>query len=212
VRLEPFVQRGTADPTAGRLIGRGALVGTAGAVGWVALARAAPGWPPAVVGWLGIAVLLTTFHLGLSDVVSGALRQRGYRVARLFRDPLASRSQREFWSSRWNLAFVGMNQVVVLPWLRRRLGRRAYPAAFILSGLLHELSISLPVHRGFGLPTAYCGLHALATGAEGRLRVQRWPAALARLWTWSLLALPLPLLFHRPFRDALVLPLFGGGQ
>jgi alginate O-acetyltransferase complex protein AlgI len=212
VRLEPFLRRRPADPAAGRLITRGALVAAAGALGWLALARTAPHLPGVLVGWLGIAVLLTTFHLGLSDVVSGALRRRGYRVVRLFADPLASRSLREFWSSRWNVAFVEMNQIIFLPALRRVFGRGAYAATFVLSGLLHELAISLPVHSGFGLPTAYFSLHALATGAERRLRVRRWPAPLARVWTWSLLILPLPLLFHRPFRDALVLPLFGGSR
>jgi hypothetical protein len=53
-------------------------------------------------------------------------------------------------------------------------------------------------------------MHAFATTVEGRLRVHRWPAALARLWTWAWLLIPLPLLFTRAFRDALVLPLFGG--
>jgi len=40
--------------------------------------------------------------------------------------------------------------------LARTVGRRrALLAAFGLSGLLHEVAISLPVQAGFGLPTAY---------------------------------------------------------
>jgi alginate O-acetyltransferase complex protein AlgI len=163
-----------------------------------------------VVGWLGIAVILITFHLGLSDVVTGSLRWSGYPVRRLFADPLTSRSLGEFWTTRWNVAFVEMNQVVVVPFLRRFLGRYARAGAFVVSGLLHELAISLPVRAGFGLPTLYFAIHALATGLEPRLRVRRWPSLPARVWTWSLVLAPLPLLFHGPFRDALVLPLFGG--
>jgi alginate O-acetyltransferase complex protein AlgI len=56
----------------------------------------------------------------------------------------------------------------------------------------------------------YFVLHATATGAEGRLRIARWRPWAARLWTWAWLLIPLPLLFHQAFRDALVLPLVGG--
>jgi hypothetical protein len=91
------------------------------------------------------------------------------------------------------------------------LPRPVRPAgAFVVSGLLHELAISLPVRAGFGLPTLYFAIHALATSLEPRLRVRRWPSLPARAWTWLLVLAPLPLLFHRAFRDALVLPLFGG--
>jgi Membrane bound O-acyl transferase family len=210
VRTDPFAARRAADPGAARLIGQGAAVATAGALAWWLLAATGERLPRPLAGWLGVAVLLTTFHCGLSDVVSGGLRRAGYPVRRLFRDPLASRDLREFWSSRWNIAFVEMNQVVFLPWLRRHLGRAAHPAVFVLSGLLHELAISLPVGTGFGLPTAYFTMHAAATHVEQRLGVRRWPGWAARLWTWALIVGPLPLLFHRAFRDTVVLPLFGG--
>ena len=208
VRTDPFATR-RPDPVARRLLEHGALICCSGVGGWLLLEHFADRLSPDLVGWLGIAVVLLTFHFGLSDVVSGGLRLAGYQVRRLFRDPLASRSLREFWSSRWNAAFVEMNQVVFLPLLSRHCGRWANQVAFLLSGLLHELAISLPVWTGFGRPTAYFTLHALAITAEGPLRVRRWPAWLARLWTWSLVLIPLPLLFHRAFRDALVLPLFG---
>ncbi len=55
---------------------------------------------------------------------------------------------------------------------------------------------------------AYFAVHAVLTQAEPRLRVAHWPGPLARLWTWAWLLLPLPLLFHSAFRDALVVPLF----
>jgi Membrane bound O-acyl transferase family len=211
VRTEPFATRRRPDPAAGCLIGQGAAVAALGATAWAGLLTTGQRLPPGLAGWLGVFVILLTFHCGLSDVVSGGLRRAGYPVRRLFCDPLASRSLREFWGSRWNTAFVEMNRVIVLPWLRPRLGRTAYPAAFLLSGLLHELAISLPVRTGFGLPTAYFALHAVATSVEHPLRVARWPRWLARLWTWALVLVPLPLLFHRAFRDALVLPLFNAG-
>lgn len=186
---------------------RGALVMAAGLAAGVLLACAAPRLSRDAVGWLGVAVLLTTVHLGFSDVLSGWLGRR-YPVRRLFADPLASRSLREFWSLRWNTAFVEMNRVVFRPLARRWCGRHANLALFGLSGLLHEAAISLPVLRGFGGPTAYFLLHAAAVRLEPRLRPDRWPRPLDRLWVWGWILVPLPLLFHTPFRDALVVPLF----
>jgi alginate O-acetyltransferase complex protein AlgI len=210
VRTEPFARRVAADPTAHRLVLRGAVVAAAGVIGCVLVSMVAHRLPASVAGWMGIGALLLTFHFGLSDVVSGGLRSAGYRVRRLFHDPLLSRSLREFWSLRWNTAFVEMNQVVFVPWLRRRFGTASHPAAFLLSGLLHELAISLPVNSGYGKPTTYFSMHALATWMERPLRVRHWPGLLARLWTWAWVLVPLPLLFHTAFRTELVLPLFGG--
>lgn len=186
---------------------RGALVMAAGFAAGVALAAIAPRLSRDAVGWLGIAVLLTTVHLGLSDVLSGWFGRR-YPVRRLFADPLASRSLREFWSLRWNTAYVEMNRFVFAPFARRWCGRHANTALFVLSGLLHEAAISLPVLRGFGGPTAYFLLHAAAVHLEPWIGLARRPRPVARLWTWCLVLAPLPLLFHAPFRDALVVPLF----
>lgn len=192
-------------------VARGALVMAAGLAAGVLLTLAAPHLSRDAVGWLGIAVLLTTVHLGFSDVLGGWLGRR-YPVRRLFADPLASRSLREFWSLRWNTAYVEMNRVVFGPLARRWCGRHANQALFALSGLLHEAAISLPVLGGFGGPTAYFLLHAAAVRLEPRIGLARWPRPLARLWTWCWILLPLPLLFHAPFREALVVPLFTAGS
>lgn len=203
----PFRSRVTTDRP-WPWVRQGLAVMALGLAGWAALAWFAPQLGGTATGWLGVAVLLTTVHLGFSDVLTGAFRQAGFGVRRLFRDPLLSRSLSDFWSRRWNLAYVELNVVWLLPMLRARLGRWATPAAFGFSGLFHELAISVPVGRGFGGPMAYFTLHAVLIRLEPRLAVARWPAALARLWTWTWLLLPLPLLFHSAFRDALVVPLF----
>jgi hypothetical protein len=185
------------------------LIGlTAGILGGLLLRWAAPGMQQCAVGWLGVAVILAAVHLGFADIASSALHRAGYPVRRLFRDPLLSRSLAEFWSRRWNLAYVELNKMLFLPLLRRQFGRGAVPAAFVLSGVFHELAISVPVNAGYGGPLAYFTLHALLTGAEPRLRIALWPAVAARLWTWVWVVAPLPLLFHTPFRNALVTPLF----
>jgi hypothetical protein len=208
VNPAPFTRpRPPAAPGAATRIMRGAFVMAAGLAGGAALARAAPHLGREAVGWLGVAAILTTVHLGFSDVLSGWLGRR-YPVPRLFADPLASRSLREFWSRRWNTAYVEMNRVVFAPLARRWFGRHANTALFAISGLLHEAAISVPVMGGFGGPTAYFLLHAAAVHLEPRIGLARWPRPLARLWTWCWVLAPLPLLFHGPFRNALVVPLF----
>jgi alginate O-acetyltransferase complex protein AlgI len=101
-----------------------------------------------------------------------------------------------------------MNRIVFAPLARRWFGGYSNAALFAISGLLHETAISAPVLAGFGGPTAYFLLHAAAVHAELRLRLALWPRPLARLWTWCWVLVPLPLLFHAAFRDALVAPLF----
>ncbi|HEV3120775.1 MAG TPA: membrane bound O-acyl transferase family-domain-containing protein, partial [Isosphaeraceae bacterium] len=85
-------------------------------------------------------------HFGIFNLVAGLWRLAGVDCQPLFRDPLRSTSLAEFWGRRWNLAFSEMLALAVYQPLVRRAGRRpAVAVAFLGSGLLHELAISLPV-------------------------------------------------------------------
>jgi alginate O-acetyltransferase complex protein AlgI len=86
--------------------------------------------------------------------------------------------------------------------LRARLGERgAHLAAFVVSGVLHEVAISLPVRAGYGLPTLYFALQGLlAWHAGGRL-----PRVVGLLG----IVLPLPLVFHPWFVSGVLVPLLG---
>ena len=70
-----------------------------------------------------------------------------------------------------------------------------------------------PVGAGFGLPLSYFVFHGALMAAERRFeRAGRSLAAtpwLGRAWTLGWLALPLPILFHRPFLAGIVWPLLG---
>jgi hypothetical protein len=210
MELGPFARRQPRPgPEPGAWARRG-LAGIALGLGLAAgLAALADRLGDEVVGWAGIAALLATFHLGWALVLSALVRLAGFDVGPLFDDPLASRSLAEFWSRRWNLAFVEMDRLLFLPPLRRLLGRRlAVPGVFLASGVMHELAISYPAGAGWGGPLAYFALHAVLVPLERVLRPGRWPALAARAWTWLWLLGPLPLLFHGPFRAELVVPLF----
>src|SRR5690349_4693196 len=97
VNPAPFTRAVAPGTQVSGFAARGALVMTGGLAGAAVLVVTAPHLGTAAVGWLGAAAILTTVHLGFADVLSGWFRRR-YPVSRLFADPLASRSLREFWS------------------------------------------------------------------------------------------------------------------
>ncbi len=142
-------------------------------------------------GWWMLAGLLAFVHLGYSDVLSSLMRLLGFPVARLFDQPLASQSLREFWSRRWNRPFADLNRLLFLPSLRGGLW-----TGFAVSGLLHEAALSHPAQGGWGGPMVYFGLQAIGLQLPQR-----------RLTTWAWLLLPLPLLFPAPFHQQFLEPL-----
>mgnify|MGYP001596851415 CR=1 FL=1 len=154
----------------------------------------------------GISLVL---HFGLFNIAAGAWRALGIDADSLFRAPLLSTTLKEFWGRRWNLAFSEMTAAGVYRPVSGLAGRRAgIAAAFLASGLLHELAISGPVKAGFGLPLLYFAIHAVAMLVEPRLPLERHPW-LGRAWTTAWLLLPLPLLFHPAFLRGVVWPLTG---
>lgn len=188
---------------AGRRFRRGYTKFFIGLAGCLATAWSAPYLDSALLGALGIAALLLTVHFGFSDMLTGALQSQGFGVKPLFDDPLSSRSLNDFWTRRWNLAFVQMNRILFMRPLTRSVGiRGAVFAAFVISGLLHELAISYPVKSGWGGPMVYFLIQAALLFTESKLKLT------SRLWTWAAVLVPLPLLFHEQFRSVLVAPLF----
>jgi hypothetical protein len=174
-----------------------------GAVSVVLLAVYAPRIPEWLLGLAGTAALLLTIHLGLCDLLPWVLRWAGFAVPMLFDRPWAARSLGEFWSRRWNLAFVDMNQRLLLRRLYRRLGNPGSRfALFAISGMLHELALSFPAGGGWGLPFSYFLLQGALVAVEERLRIA------SRAWVWFWVLAPAPWLFHGPFRRTLIVPLY----
>jgi Membrane bound O-acyl transferase family len=174
-----------------------------GAASIVLLSVYAPRIPDRLLGLAGTAALLLTVHLGIGDLLPWLLRWTGFAVPLLFDRPWAAASLANFWSRRWNLAFVDMNRHLFLRPLYRHFGGRGTRfALFALSGLLHELGLSWAAGAGWGLPLSYFLLHGALVAAEERFGIAN------RVWTWFWLIAPSPWLFHEPFRRTMIVPLY----
>jgi hypothetical protein len=161
---------------------------------------------PQLLLLVGLSLIL---HFGILNLCTAFWRRLGVNVSELFRAPYQSKSLKEFWGKRWNIAFSEMTALIAYRPLKTKLGiQKALVISFLLSGLLHEVAISLPVMTGFGLPMIYFVIHAFAMQLEQSVFLQKllqrkW---LAHVWVMSLLIVPMPLLFHRDFIGQVLVP------
>ncbi|MDB5257421.1 MAG: rane protein [Chitinophagaceae bacterium] len=162
-----------------------------------------------VCSWLYLSQLLLLvglsfiLHFGILNISTGLWRALGVDVKELFIKPYASRSLKEFWGKRWNMAFSEMTALAIYKPLVGRWGKiNAMIVSFLFSGILHELAISFPVKSGYGLPLLYFTLHAalmyLETKSKQVQKITSHPIA-SHLWVMGWLILPLPILFHKYF-------------
>jgi len=192
-------------PGAAELVQRGGRRLVLG-VALVCVARLARHAPLLATPILLVALSLV-LHFGVCTLLAGFWRSRGFDCEAPFRAPLSSAGLSEFWSRRWNVGFSEMTAIAVFRPLAERIGRApAVMAGFVFSGLLHEMAISLPVRAGFGGPMLYFVIQGALVLAERR----RSP--FGRAWTLACVALPLPLLFHRPFLEGVIGPIIGIGR
>ena len=184
-------------PGARALAVRGVRNAAAGMV-LVLAARALGGVAGALVLMVGLSLAV---HFGAFTGLAALWRRCGYACHALFVAPWRARTLHEFWTRRWNVGFAEMTALLVQRPVAHRAGAEtARVASFVFSGLLHELAISLPVRAGYGLPTAYFALQALAARRRGQ-----GPA-----WTLACVLLPAPLVFHPWFVRDVVMPMLGG--
>ncbi|MBL9116786.1 MAG: hypothetical protein JNJ83_17390 [Verrucomicrobiaceae bacterium] len=170
-------------------------------------AALSPSAGPFATTWLCIVALILSLHCGVFTLLAAFWRKAGRDVRPIMHAPLLARSVTEFWGERWNLAFSdGALQLIVRP-LHRQLGRRGVVAlVYVISGLAHELAISVPAGAGYGRPLAYFLIQGLVVSLEqGRPITAPW---FWRLRAWIALILPLPLLVHEPFVMGVMHPFF----
>ncbi|SHJ42667.1 Membrane bound O-acyl transferase family protein [Rubritalea squalenifaciens DSM 18772] len=141
------------------------------------------------------------FHYGALRLLTTFWKFAGIPVKPLFRNPLAMSGFNDFWSRRWNLAYSHMMARVVKRPLVPVLGEKwALFAVFAVSGLLHELAITVPVGAGYGLPTLFFLIHGMAACLE-----RKNSGAMALLCGVLLIA-GLPLLFPGEFVREVIWP------
>jgi predicted DCC family thiol-disulfide oxidoreductase YuxK len=177
---------------------------------WV-VARIALPVSPLLAGWVGMVGLTFVLHFGTFHLLSLAWRSIGVNAMPVMQNPLRSRSLAEFWGRRWNTAFHELATRFTFRPLRAAVGRAgATLLVFLVSGLIHELVISIPGSGGYGLPTGYFVLQGLGVAGE-RTRVGR-QLGLGRGWrgwlfTVVVAAGPAFWLFAPPFVRHVVLPM-----
>lgn len=164
-----------------------------------------------ILAMIGLSLIL---HFGVLAMSAGAWRLFGVRTYYLFKSPLKSTSLNEFWGKRWNIAFSEMTSITVFRPLKKIAGAKtAFVAAFLFSGLLHEMAISLPVNKGFGLPLLYFVIQAVVMMLEEFLSTKNITffkeGYMAKLWVYFWIIAPAPILFHTHFVKEIIWPLAG---
>lgn len=165
---------------------------------------------PAAVGWCGMIGLVLMLHFGAFHLLSLIWRAKGVNAEPLMNSPLLAGSLGDFWGNRWNLAFRQIGYELVFAPYRRTIGAAGATATiFLLSGLIHDLVISLPAGGGYGLPTLYfvlqgAGVLAEKSAAGKKLGLGRGP--IGRAFAITVAACPAVILFHPPFVARVMIP------
>jgi hypothetical protein len=122
---------------------------------WI-VARSLPGEELFLRGWTGMLGLILLLHFGSFQLITLVWQTFGVRAEPIMSAPLRSTSLVEFWGKRWNLGFRQLSYELIFRPLHRALGAEAAGLlVFLVSGLIHDLVISVPAREGYGLPTAY---------------------------------------------------------
>jgi alginate O-acetyltransferase complex protein AlgI len=181
-----------------------------GALLFWGLARRLPSEMPALRGWVGMIGLVLVLHFGTFHLLA-LLWQRARVMAKpLMDNPLHATSLAEFWGKRWNIGFRQFAHELVFQPLYRRIGVGAAGfLVFVLSGVIHDLVISVPSRAGWGLPTCYFVLQGLGAQWErsrfgARLGLRRgWRGW---IFTAAVAGIPAYWLFHPWFVSRVILP------
>jgi hypothetical protein len=155
--------------------------------------------------------LVFVLHFGIFHLLSLAWRTAGVDAAPLMRNPLRATSVGEFWGRRWNTAFHELAVRFTFKPLRPSLGLAgATLLVFVVSGVIHELVISVPAAGGYGLPTIYFVLQGLGLlGERGGLGHRLGLGRGWRGWMFTVLVTAGPAwwLFPPPFVGNVILPM-----
>jgi hypothetical protein len=176
---------------------------------WI-VARRVPVSLPLGRGWVGLLGLVLVLHFGCFELVALVWQRLGVNAVPIMQKPLESKSLSDFWGRRWNLGFHQLSYEFVFRPIRRLV---RVPIAtllvFLVSGIVHEMVISIPARAGYGLPTCYFFLQGTGVLLE-RSPVGRALHLRGGFSGWAFAALitacPAFWLFHPAFVTRVVLP------
>lgn len=137
--------------------------------------RKVPAGHDLIAGWVGLAGLVLVLHFGLFHLIALFWQGRGVDAQPIMQAPLASNSLSDFWGRRWNLGFRRLTHGLVFEPARKAAGLPAATVlAFFVSGIVHDLVISLPARAGYGLPTCYFLFQGFGVLIERSAVGRRW--------------------------------------
>jgi len=161
--------------------------------------------PSYLIGLLSFAGFIMLFHTGLFNVAAWFWSLFGIHLNPLMETPYKAESLSSFWGKHWNIAFIEMTRITIFkPLARKGKPQLALFLSFIVSGIFHEVALSLPVNAYFGLPFLYFTIQALLVLYE-KNATKNWTIIQKRIWIWSCLLIPFPLLFHPAFVNGVLL-------
>ena len=173
---------------------------------WLLFGLARQATDPIITGWIAMVGMILILHFGLFALLNAGWRGLRVDARPIMEAPLRSTSVAEFWGRRWNGAFNDLALGLVFRPVAQRGGVVvATLIAFAVSGLIHELVISVPAGAGFGLPTGYFLLQALAVLIQRKWSALRGDVS-GWLFTMIVVAGPAYWLFHPPFVRKVILP------
>jgi alginate O-acetyltransferase complex protein AlgI len=175
-----------------------------------AVARETPESAQLLRGWTGMLGLILLLHFGAFEMLALFWQSCGVAAEPIMSAPLRSVSLSEFWGKRWNLGFRQLAYDLVFRPLHKTLGSGgAGFLVFILSGLIHDLVISVPARGGYGLPTLYFAIQGVGVAVE-RSGVGKQLGLRRGMKGWLFMAVttaaPAFWLFHPPFVHHVILP------
>lgn len=196
-------------PNAGAWVGASMKTILGALLLWV-VARFVPEQYSILTGWIGLLGLIFLLHFGTFHLIALYWQRAGVEARPIMNAPLLATSLGDLWGNRWNTGFRELSHALVFQPLRRSLGTAvAGLAAFLASGLIHELVISVPARAGYGLPTAYFliqGIGVLIQRSGLGLRFGLSGGLKGWLFTAGLAAGPLFWLFHPAFVTRVAVP------
>jgi hypothetical protein len=175
------------------------------------IARYLPIDRPILIAWTGMIAIVLTLHFGTFQLLSCVWRQIGVDAKPLMNWPIRSTSLSEFWGRRWNIPFRDLTYRFLFKPLSLRFGGApALVIGFLVSGLIHELAITIPAKGGYGGPTIFFLLQAAGLIFE-RSSIGKQLGLGKSLQGWcftaAMLLCPAPLLFPKPFLHVVIIPM-----